>query len=621
MSGREAGVAPLGALAAFPPRVLWKNTTLDWFRFTPDSPQDPPTFRQRVLVYDRWWGRPTAGNITGATGPRSGPLLVFFSGEGAAEDFYNNSGALFEMAPVLGAMVVFLELRYYGASLPYGVASYGDRQLRFLTTEQALADMSDLLASRGPLLGCAPGGCPAVLFGGSYGGMLAAWHRLKYPHLSRGALASSAPVDIYPGENKSAAFWEATLYTYREFGTPGCDEWIARAVALLVPLAATPAGRSRLSTAFGTCTPLHSALDGARLAMYVQGALATMAMVDYPYATSFVTPMPARPVQFACSAVGNSSGDRSDDWLLHSLNSVQNVFLNWTGSLSCHNVSAELLSAPSWPPGIHASRQRFGLRAGMPMTEAGAAAALASGAANDAIPPSLLGDISRPWNYQACSELILEPLTSDGNGFFVETEAQVASVEAACRQRFSVTPRPSWMPNAYGNGAQLSTTLRNVLFSDGEASAGGWLRMQDLVPLYALPACVTALPDAASRANSKSAHHWSCYHLPMRSSHPSPQNGHRVEGSLEGWRRAGQCVLLLRGWVGAAHAHCRRGPPPGPSLLRSCRPPRAYHCKEGRVRPYLPLACWQQLGDRWLQRGTERFAPFQCPSTTRVQWA
>jgi hypothetical protein len=61
-----------------------------------------------------------------------------------------------------------------------------------------------------------------------------------------------------------------------------------------------------LSSSFNTCTPLAASHDGdavGRLLLYVQGAVSTLAMVDYPQASSFVTPMPALPVHVACTVL------------------------------------------------------------------------------------------------------------------------------------------------------------------------------------------------------------------------------------------------------------------------------------------------------------------------------
>lgn len=57
--------------------------------------------------------------------------------------------------------------------------------LGYLTSEQALADYAELISY---IKSTTPGASnsPVIAFGGSYGGMLAAWMRIKYPHIIKG---------------------------------------------------------------------------------------------------------------------------------------------------------------------------------------------------------------------------------------------------------------------------------------------------------------------------------------------------------------------------------------------------------------------------------------------------
>lgn len=67
------------------------------------------------------------------------------------------------------------------------------KNLVYLSSEQALADLAYFIESVN--IGYKfSNNTKWIVFGGSYGGSLAAWMRAKYPHLVHGAVSASGPL-------------------------------------------------------------------------------------------------------------------------------------------------------------------------------------------------------------------------------------------------------------------------------------------------------------------------------------------------------------------------------------------------------------------------------------------
>ncbi|XP_036091094.1 thymus-specific serine protease isoform X3 [Rousettus aegyptiacus] len=163
-----------GPAAAALPAEGWLQQALD-----PFNASDGRSFLQRYWVNDRHWAS------------RDGPVFLHLGGEGSLGPGAVMRGHPAALAPAWGALVIGLEHRFYGLSIPAG--GLDTAQLRFLSSRHALADVVSARLALSRLLNVSSSS-PWVCFGGSYAGSLAAWARLKFPHLIFAAVASSAPV-------------------------------------------------------------------------------------------------------------------------------------------------------------------------------------------------------------------------------------------------------------------------------------------------------------------------------------------------------------------------------------------------------------------------------------------
>lgn len=156
------------------PKAQWFEQKLDHFSRT-----NMRTWSQRFFINDTFFDIKNAG-----------PVFLMIGGEGTADPRWMVKGNWIDYAKHFGALCVMLEHRYYGESRPTSDMSI--KNLVYLSSEQALADLANFIHFANQHY--VPKGAKWILFGGSYPGSLAAWMRLKFPHLVYGAVSSSAPL-------------------------------------------------------------------------------------------------------------------------------------------------------------------------------------------------------------------------------------------------------------------------------------------------------------------------------------------------------------------------------------------------------------------------------------------
>lgn len=337
-SSRTTGVTMLRALTlaagaagvAYAQEYQWQTRFFTQYvdHFNYRGKTSGATFQQKYLINDTWWK------------PPYGPIFFYTGNEGTIELFAANSGLVWDLAPQFGALVVFGEHRYYGngTSMPFGDASYATvDNLAYLSSEQALADYAQLLDSLKANLS-APD-APVVSFGGSYGGMLSSWFRIKYPASTIGALACSAPIRQFTGMAPPTAWNQVVTNTWRT-ANPIAPLAIWNAFTAMQTMATRQLGRDQIRATLNICNELNTAEAVTNgVFAFIMNAFGDMTMADYPYPTSFLGSMPAWPVNVSASYFTNPNAT-AEDLLTAMQQGLLTIYYNYTGQAGpCFNLS------------------------------------------------------------------------------------------------------------------------------------------------------------------------------------------------------------------------------------------------------------------------------------------
>lgn len=223
----------------------FKDAVVDNFSAEVDEEGNPRHWNQRYWLNKQFWGGPGSA------------IFVFIGGEGQEScSRLTNRMYLFELAEKHNALLVNVEHRYYGESYPTQDMSTSNLK-KYLSSDQALADLARLIGALKQSLGAQ--GSKVMTVGGSYPGNLAAWFRLKYPSVSIGSIASSAPV---LAKTNFGEYMDVVGQSLVYFGGQQCFDAFTTAAQQVAKLAEDPSdGYAQLDKDFETCSPIVTEKD------------------------------------------------------------------------------------------------------------------------------------------------------------------------------------------------------------------------------------------------------------------------------------------------------------------------------------------------------------------------
>ncbi|XP_043285971.1 putative serine protease K12H4.7 [Venturia canescens] len=227
------------------PKEQWIQQNLDHF-----NPTDARTWEQRYFVNDTHW-------------KKDGPVFLMIGGEGEASPKWMVDGQWLQYAHQYGALCFQVEHRFYGKSHPTQDLSV--KNLVFLSSEQALADLAHFIETARVKYQI-PAATKWIVFGGSYPGSLAAWARLKYPHLIHGAMSASGPLLAQIDFQQYYVVVENSLRGHSQ----ACVDALAAANHQINLMLHHRIGQQGLTKKFNLCDPIESAYSKRDIANFYE---------------------------------------------------------------------------------------------------------------------------------------------------------------------------------------------------------------------------------------------------------------------------------------------------------------------------------------------------------------
>ncbi|XP_053690992.1 thymus-specific serine protease-like [Sabethes cyaneus] len=146
-----------------------------------------------------------------------GPILIFLGGlTPISRNLIDETTLIYEMAREWNGALFAFESRFYGQN--WVTEDLSTENLRLLSADQILADLAEFVTYiRRDHVGDET--ARVLVAGTEVGGSLAAWFRIRYPHLGNAAWASSVPMNAVLNFQDFAEAWGETLI---EHGSQEC---------------------------------------------------------------------------------------------------------------------------------------------------------------------------------------------------------------------------------------------------------------------------------------------------------------------------------------------------------------------------------------------------------------